>query len=107
MPETLPPEPTRLDHVLSHGYSIADPTYAPHTSSKHEFAKLERDGQLYFGKYSLDDSRRQSSIAADIWWCDTIADIDGGQSLAIHSPRVIDHGTGWYVAEWIDGEPSA
>jgi hypothetical protein len=106
MSEILHPEPTRLDHILSLGYVIADPDYAPQPSGKHGFAKLERDGQLYFGKYVLNDSVQESRIETDAWWCDTVATLNQRQELTISAPRIADRGSGWYVADWIDGESS-
>lgn len=88
------------------GYRIADPGFAPHESTKHGFLKLEKDGRLFFGKYSKDHSTRQTSITTDIWWSETIQRLNHTEQLPFRTPSIVEHATDWYIAEWIEGTPS-
>lgn len=88
------------------GYKNADPEFAPQTSEKHGFYKLEKNGRFYFAKYSKNDATRKSSIATDIWWCGTIQTLRRERGLKIRTPEIIERGNDWYVARWIEGAPS-
>jgi hypothetical protein len=94
------------EHFAKLGYTIADPTFLPHISAKHGFYKLQKDGIFYFAKYSKDDTQRKSSIAVDIWWCNTVATLRHTYDLPFCTPAIVAHGHDWYIAEWIDGQPS-
>lgn len=89
------------------GYINADPEFNPHNSDKHGFYKLEKKDNFYFAKYSKDQTTRKSSIATDIWWCQTIQNLRETQNLSLRTPKIIDHGDDWYIAEWIEGHVSA
>ena len=95
-----------LDHFNKLGYKNSDENFKPQESSKHGFYKLEKDGEFYFAKYSIDHSVRENSIIADIWWCETIQKLAGTHGLNIKTPKIIEHGDYWYIAEWIDARPS-
>lgn len=96
-----------IERFTERGFANADPDFHPHDSDKHGFYKLEKNGEFYFAKYSKDDSVRQSSIAVDIWWCQTVQQLREQHGLPIKTPQIIEHGDDWYIAQWIDGQPSA
>jgi aminoglycoside phosphotransferase (APT) family kinase protein len=95
-----------IDHFLALGYTNTDPGFEPHASKKHGFYKLQKDGELYFAKYSKDTSVRQSSIATDIWWCILMERLRREHALQVNTPLIVSSGESWYIARWIDGQPS-
>jgi hypothetical protein len=95
------------EHFIELGYTNADPEFQPQRSNKHGFCKLEKQGNFYFAKYSKDNASRQSSVTTDIWWCQTIQELRKTHSLSIRTPQIIDHGVDWYIAQWVEGHPSA
>lgn len=97
-----------LDNFLELGYKNSDEFY-PHESSRHGYYRLEKNGRYYFAKYSKDQSLEQTkrSVAVDIWWCQAIQELRQTRDLNLRTPKIVDFGEDWYVAEWIEGQPSA
>ncbi len=95
-----------LEHFYKLGYKNGDESFKPQESSKHGFCKLQKDSKFYFAKYSIDHSVRENSIIADIWWCETVQKLRASHDLKINTPKIIEHGAYWYIAEWINGHPS-
>jgi hypothetical protein len=98
---------TVIQTVQKLDYVVDENTATLNDSPRNGFLKVRKGTQSYILKYNK-HPHKELTVETEILWSKAITKIAQEMpSFHIRTPQIRDYGNGWFIADWIEGDPTA